>query len=884
MNIDTKILIDEFLKWYKNDEHSKNEDYYNETLTFENLSQINDNDLISFFEQFAKDGGKIQSGGQRTASKFIKNISSNLQEFRQRILAPFNSDFKLDDWFNWVSQLKYFGQGLATIYLNRIDKRKYTVVNGKSVKAYVILGYDITESAKLPDLYKQLQNAQKDLINKHPEIENFYKADAFSHFLIGTDEGKKLLENNQKSDNENVKKEFATFLANNDEPVKKENTRNAYATAIDKLSLHYNENENADIDIYAITNIQEVRKISELYNQEGQYSDFGYEHHGTYRAAINAFVRFLEFKQKTNVNIFSSPNQQIWLIAPGDNAFLWDEFYENGTVGIGWDELGDLRNYKEKGEIAEKQKELYDPDSSQVNNSLACFQFANAMQIGDIIITKKGTSKYLGWGIVSSDYYFDNAREIYKHQRKVNWIKKGEWTDKNIVLKTLTEISKYPDYVAKLKAQLGISTDSIEINKVGEQDTETNYWIFQGNPATYDLEQALKDNVLKTWGIKAHKERIKKYDKVILWATGEKSGCYALCTIISNIENKKNYEDDFAYYQDNRENIAYERVELKIDFNLAFAPLLKDNLLDLSEFEDFKGGNQGTNFTATKEQYEKIKHLHLLEQSNLKETDFNKYLALINRKKQVIFQGSPGTGKSYLAEIFAKYLTDNQTKQLEVIQFHSSYSYEDFIQGYRPTENNGFTLKDGVFSNICERARQNKHQNYVIIIDEINRGNLSKIFGELLYLLEYRNKKIKLTYSPEKEFSIPDNLHIIGTMNTADRSLAMVDYALRRRFSFISLRTDYQIISQILKANECKLDIEILTNNIKKLNDTIVSNLSLGKGFEIGHSYFIKDKNIDIDKLTELADYEVCPLLEEYYFDEVSEVENLRTILFEGLV
>ena len=115
MNIDTKILVEEFLKWYQNDEHSKIEDYYKGILTFENLSQMNDNDLISFFEQFAKEGGKIQSGDQRTASKFIENISSNLQEFRQKILAPFDSSFDLDEWLNWVSQFKYFGQGLATI-------------------------------------------------------------------------------------------------------------------------------------------------------------------------------------------------------------------------------------------------------------------------------------------------------------------------------------------------------------------------------------------------------------------------------------------------------------------------------------------------------------------------------------------------------------------------------------------------------------------------------------------------------------------------------------------------------------------------------------------------------------------------------------------------
>ena len=192
MNIDTKILIDEFLKWYKTNEHSKNEDYYNETLTFENLSQMNDNDLISFFEQFAKDGGKIQSGGQRTASKFIENIKSDIKEFKNRILEPFISDFNIENWLNWADNFQYFGQGLATIYLNRVNKQKYAVINNKSLDAYKQLGYNIKTSS-LNKKYFSLLDAQKDLIDKFPEIENFYKADAFSHFLIGTDEGKELI-------------------------------------------------------------------------------------------------------------------------------------------------------------------------------------------------------------------------------------------------------------------------------------------------------------------------------------------------------------------------------------------------------------------------------------------------------------------------------------------------------------------------------------------------------------------------------------------------------------------------------------------------------------------------------------------------------------------
>lgn len=415
------------------------------------------------------------------------------------------------------------------------------------------------------------------------------------------------------------------------------------------------------------------------------------------------------------------------------------------------------------------------------------------------------------------------------------------------------------------------------------KNRKTAYWVFQGNPKIYDIKKALHDKALKTWSVKAHKTKIKKGDKVILWITGNEKGCYALCTVTSDIMYNHIDIGEQEYFFDKADNQKRDAVTISIDFNFAEQPILKDSILDFAEFDDFKGGNQGTNFSATKEQYNKFKYLYFLQQSNLKATVFDEYLKLIKRKKQVIFQGAPGTGKSYLADIFASYLTNNKSENVEIIQFHSSYSYEDFIQGYRPTEKGGFSLKNGIFLNICRAARKKPSENFVIIIDEINRGNLSKIFGELLYLLEYRDKKIKLTYSPKESFSIPKNLHIIGTMNTADRSLAMVDYALRRRFSFLTLRTDYDVVKKILKNKNCEVDIKILTQNIAALNQKITSNLSLGKGFEIGHSYFIKEENLNYESLTALANYDICPLLEEYYFDEVSKVEELRNILFKDL-
>ena len=207
---------------------------------------------------------------------------------------------------------------------------------------------------------------------------------------------------------------------------------------------------------------------------------------------------------------------------------------------------------------------------------------------------------------------------------------------------------------------------------------------------------------------------------------------------------------------------------------------------------------------------EKNKEIELLQETqstiSIEELSQQTYLSLeklkeieylLNEKKQIIFYGPPGTSKTFVAKKFANYFTQN-SEYVEIIQFHPSYSYEDFIEGIKPRlsaegEATGFVKQPGIFKNLVDKCIKNPDKRFVLIIDEINRGNISKIFGELIYLLEYRNEKIHLTYSPTEEFYIPDNLYIIGTMNSADRSIAFVDYALRRRFYFIDFYPDSRI-------------------------------------------------------------------------------------------
>ena len=282
---------------------------------------------------------------------------------------------------------------------------------------------------------------------------------------------------------------------------------------------------------------------------------------------------------------------------------------------------------------------------------------------------------------------------------------------------------------------------------------------------------------------------------------------------------------------------------------------------------------------------EKYSKADLLKDVFIDEPDYNTLVSLILNKKNVILQGPPGVGKTYLAKKLAySIIGERDESKVEMIQFHQNYTYEDFVRGYKPTET-GFEIADGIFYNICKRAENDVTSEYFLIIDEINRANISKVFGELLMLIEnnYRSQKIKLAYGGVL-FSVPENLHIIGLMNTADRSLALIDYALRRRFAFFNMKPAYN--NETFKKYILSLDDELLSKTvdiIRKLNLEIKNDPALGDGFEIGHSYFSNLTEYSDTFLSEVIEYDLIPLLEEYWFDEEEKViewsNKLRAVL-----
>lgn len=263
-------------------------------------------------------------------------------------------------------------------------------------------------------------------------------------------------------------------------------------------------------------------------------------------------------------------------------------------------------------------------------------------------------------------------------------------------------------------------------------------------------------------------------------------------------------------------------------------------------------------------------------------------IELLEYKNNIILQGPPGVGKTFIGKRLA-YLHSGfkDSSKIKMVQFHQSYSYEDFIRGFKPSENGAFELKDGIFYVLCKEAAIQQDKNFYLIIDEINRGNLSKIFGELLMLIEKDKRGIEnaitMAYSKDNEnkFYVPKNLYIIGTMNTADRSLSLVDYALRRRFSFIDMKPAFNKPSfkEFLISSGISEELTLkIIDSINNVNEEIEEDdIELGNGYKIGHSYFCNiDTTVDEQKWYErIIKFEIKPLLEQYWFDNTKKVSEL---------
>lgn len=448
------------------------------------------------------------------------------------------------------------------------------------------------------------------------------------------------------------------------------------------------------------------------------------------------------------VNPVVAEGKRVWLFQPGRKSEFWNECLENGIMGLNYGEIGDLANYANREAIAADLKAMDPNNQNPVFSSLALWQIANEVKVGDMVLVKGGKTKLLGMGHITTDYRYSPEYPDYEQTREVKWEVTGNWEIEgiNFHIKTLTDLTPYPDYVKRI-------LDAMQ------------------KPGHYEMYS----------------------------------------------------EDDF------------------------------------------------------------------LDEVFISREQLHSIMRLVRNKKNIILQGPPGVGKTFSARRLAYVLMGKKdTSRVETIQFHQSYSYEDFVQGIRPTTT-GFALKNGVFYDFCQMAASDKSQDYYFIIDEINRGNLSKILGELMMLIEPDKRgidyQIPLTYSESEEFYVPENVYLIGMMNTADRSLAMMDYALRRRFSFVTLEPAFEtasFTSHLSKSGLAEPLIQRICRVVGDLNNEIQNDSNLGRGFLVGHSYFCNSPGDNVfEWLEDVVECDLGPLIDEYWYDDEAKAAEYKALLRE---
>lgn len=536
--------------------------------------------------------------------------------------------------------------------------------------------------------------------------------------------------------------------------------------------------------------------------------------------------------------------RKFWLYSPGEKARKWEEFYKDGIIGLGWDKIGDLKQYHTRDEIKSALVNAYGGEGDKKNDVSANDDFLNKINIGDVIIAKKGRGEILGYGVVTSNYEFDKKRAEYQSIRKIDWILKGSWKlDFSLVLKTLTDITRYySDETKKMTYydQLLNIMNQKTINNIKNMALAKNT-ILYGPPGTG-----------KTFAL--------KQDYFPKYSSKETS-----------ISVDKNFESVVK-------SCSWWEV-----FAVALIQLGESKVKDIYNHKWVQKKEELSNSKTVKATIWGQLQAHTVDECEL--------VNVKSRQQPLIFNKSVNSRWNIVAEE-----VENQTPELydlidkvenfipdanktieryKFVTFHQSYSYEDFIEGIKPvmseddiTQELTYKIEDGVFKALCEEAKNDPGNRYAIFIDEINRGNVSAIFGELITLIEQDKRKgekneisVQLPYSKDI-FSVPGNIDIYGTMNTADRSVEALDTALRRRFSFVEMMPDVNL----LESNE--IDGINLKDVLSTINDRI--EILIDRDHTIGHSYFMNLKNREELKLA-FKD-KIVPLLQEYFYGDYGKI------------
>jgi len=558
---------------------------------------------------------------------------------------------------------------------------------------------------------------------------------------------------------------------------------------------------------------------------------------------VDQFFSWLVEKNKSKTNI------KYWVYAPGEKARFWNEFYENNIIGLGWDKLGDLANYENKNEIAEQLKKLENTTGSKKNDAAACWDFRSNISIGDVIFAKKGVTEYLGCGIVTSEYFYDKKRSEYKNCRRINWIKKNTiQADHKIAIKTLTDVTQYTDYVEKLKNLFEIGVDSRSDIKPESNDSckyplNTILYGPPGTGKTYNtINRALE--------IVGETPPIDRKEAIELFNQYRSDGQIEFITFHQNYS----YEDFVEGIKPNLDNpniLLFKRepgVFKKICTNASFKNLLKklkqkiqDEINKTTQISPPIQGRFDINGSA---------YIYIVEPDGFRYTGDN-WTAHPNG----LVMKFDDLEKMYNAQVKSRQDAVNLKALSGLANGHATYYF-----------------------NIYEKLIK----NYVLIIDEINRANISRVFGELITLIEDDKRigaenELTVTLASGEPFGVPSNLYIIGTMNTADRSIALVDIALRRRFTFEGMYPNYDL--KLEHFDNKNVNFNFYTKHLpflKSLNEII--RIKKNVDYQIGHSFFMK-----VDKLENIINQKIIPLLNEYFMGVTTIIkEDILDVVLKG--
>ena len=630
-----------------------------------------------------------------------------------------------------------------------------------------------------------------------------------------------------------------------------------------------------------------------------------------------------------------------WLYVPGEGAGKWEEFRTAGIMALNWDRIGDPTSYPNEEAVIEALEAGYGDWGGRPTGAAGMIRdFTRTMRPGDVVYARRGPTEIIGRGVVRSQFRYDDARPAYRCVRDVEWTHVGSWPlDRRVGAVSLQRVTENTSYnPAQLESLFrdrnssGASTASVRAQGVGDSNQakkhELQHWLYTpgegaarwdefrtagimalnwdrvGDLAAFPDKESLLDALYTHYGDWGGRPR-KAADSVWDYIHAMKPGDIVYVRRSFNeivgrgvVRSDYRHDEDRSSFRAVRDvewthvgswplqrgvrRVTLQRLTQETSYNPAQLELLfRDrNHPDSSTPLDPAASPQDADEPDVADIYTRDS---FLAEVFVGPEDVEQMLGLLRRKKNLILQGAPGTGKTFAAKRLA-YALMGQTddSRVEVVQFHQSTAYEDVVVGLRPTAEGGFAAAEGVFARFCRRAAADPGRDYAFIIDEINRANISKAFGELLMLIEaeHRGEALRLPVSGEL-LSVPKRLHIIGMMNTADRGLALIDYALRRRFAFFEMRPALDhpgFLRHVEAVGSSRL--EALVDVVRRLNQRIAEDEALGPGFQIGHSYLClpaagpeNPAGTDAD-VTSVVRYELEPLVREYWFDNPAAMDE----------